>query len=118
MRRLITLALLLCAAPAGALDLVAAHRAAIEHDADFAAEVSAADAGREYAAQSRAALAPRVNLTGQAGKLDMNTRTSGDLSSLMSSEPSSLRRRARGRNSTRPLCDSVIWSLPSCPRDA
>jgi outer membrane protein len=88
MRRLISLALLLCAAPAGALDLVSAHRAAIEHDADFAAEVSAADAGREYAAQSRAALAPRVNLTGQAGKLDMNTRTSGDLSSLMSSDTS------------------------------
>ena len=86
MRRLISLALLLCAAPAGALDLVAAHRAAIEHDADFAAEVSAADAGREYAVQSRAALAPRVNFTGQAGKLDMETRTSGDLSSLLNSD--------------------------------
>ena len=86
MRRLIPLALLLCAAPAGALDLVAAHRAALEHDAEFAAEVSAADAGREYAAQSRAALAPRVNITGQAGKLDTTTRTSGDLSSLLSSE--------------------------------
>jgi outer membrane protein len=86
MRRLISLALLLCAAPAGALDLVAAHRAAIEHDADFAAEVSAADAGREYAVQSRAALAPRVNVTGQAGKLDMTTRTSGDLSSMLTSD--------------------------------
>jgi len=85
MRSLISLALLLCAAPAGALDLVAAHRAAVEHDADFAAEVSAADAGREYAVQSRAALAPRVNLTGQAGKLDLETRSSGDFSSLLSS---------------------------------
>jgi outer membrane protein len=86
MRRLISLALLMCAAPAGALDLVAAHRAAIEHDADFAAEVSAADAGREYAVQSRAALAPRINITGQAGKLDTTTRTSGDLSSLLNSD--------------------------------
>ena len=86
MRRLISVALLLCAAPAGALDLVAAHRAAIENDAEFAAEVSAADAGREYAVQSRAMMAPRVNLTGQAGKLDVETRASGDLSSLLSSE--------------------------------
>lgn len=86
MRRLISLALLLCAAPASALDLVAAHRAAIEHDADFAAEVSAADAGREYAVQSRAALSPRINVTGQAGKLDTSTRTSGDLSSLLNSD--------------------------------
>jgi outer membrane protein len=86
MRRLISLALLMCAAPAGALDLVAAHRAAIEHDADFAAEVSAADAGREYAVQSRAALAPRVNITGQAGKLDTTTRTSGNLSSLLTAD--------------------------------
>ncbi len=88
MRRLISLALLLCAAPVGALDLVAAHRAAIENDADFAAEVSAADAGREYAVQSRAMMAPRVNLTGQAGKLDSETRTSGDFSSLLSSDTS------------------------------
>jgi outer membrane protein len=86
MRRLISLALFLCAAPAGALDLVAAHRAAIENDADYAAEGSAADAGREYAVQSRAALALRVNLTGQANKVDTNTRTSGDLSSLLSSD--------------------------------
>lgn len=89
MRRLISLALLMCAAPAaGALDLVAAHRAAIEHDADFAAQVSAAEAGREYAVQSRAALRPRVNLTGQAGNVDVETRTSGDLSSLLSSNTS------------------------------
>jgi outer membrane protein len=78
----------MCAAPAGALDLVAAHRAAIEHDADFAAEVSAADAGREYAVQSRAALGARVSLTGQAGKLEMNSRTSGDFSSLLSTDTS------------------------------
>jgi outer membrane protein len=86
MRRLICVALLLCAAPAGALDLIAAHRAAVENDAAFAAQVSAADAGREYAVQSRAMMAPRVNLTGQAGKLDMETRATGDLSSLLSSE--------------------------------
>jgi outer membrane protein len=87
MRRLIPLALLLRAAPcAGALDLVEAHRAALQHDAEFAAAVSAADAGREYAVQSRAALMPRVTLTGQAGKLDMETQKSGDLSSLLSTE--------------------------------
>jgi outer membrane protein len=86
MRRLISVVLLLGAAPVGALDLVAAHRAAVENDADFAAEVSAADAGREYAVQSRAMMAARVNLTGQAGKLDMETRATGDLSSLLSSD--------------------------------
>lgn len=102
MRRLISVALLLCAAPAGALDLVAAHRAAIENDADFAAEVSAADAGREYAAQSRAMMAPRVNLTGQAGKLDVETRASGDLSSLLSSETAG-KTYGYGLSVTRPL---------------
>lgn len=89
MRRLIPFILLACVAPsAGALDLIEAHRAALEHDADFAAEVSAADAGREYAVQSRAALRSRVNLTGQIGQVDMETRTSGDLSSLLSSDTS------------------------------
>jgi outer membrane protein len=102
MRRLISLALLMCAAPAGALDLVAAHRAAIENDADFAAEVSAADAGREYEVQSRAMMAPRVNLTGQAGKLDMETRMSGDLSSLLSSDTSG-KTYGYGLSITRPL---------------
>lgn len=102
MRRLISLALLMCAAPAGALDLVAAHRAALEHDADFAAEVSAADAGREYAVQSRAALAPRVNLTGQAGKVDTESRTSGDLSSLLSTDTSG-KVYGYGLSVTRPL---------------
>jgi outer membrane protein len=87
MRRLISLALLMCAAPGvGALDLVAAHRAALEHDADFAAAANAAEAGREYAVQSRAALRSRMNLTGQAGKLDTQARTSGDLSSLLSTD--------------------------------
>jgi outer membrane protein len=79
----------MCAAPvAGALDLIEAHRAAVEHDADFAAEVSAADAGREYAVQSRAQLMSRVNLTGQAGHVDSTTRTSGDFSSLLSTDTS------------------------------
>jgi outer membrane protein len=88
-RRLIPFILLACVAPsAGAPDLIEAHRAALEHDADFAAEVSAADAGREYAVQSRAALRSRVNLTGQIGQVDMETRTSGDLSSLLSSDTS------------------------------
>jgi outer membrane protein len=88
-RRLIPLVLLACAAPsAGALDLIEAHRAALEHDADFAAQVSAADAGREYAVQSQAALRARANLTGQAGKLDMDARSSGDLSSLVSADAS------------------------------
>ena len=89
MRRLISLALLLCAAPgAGALDLIEAHRAAVEHDADFAAEVSAADAGREYAVQSRATMMARVNLTGQASNVDSRTQMSGDFSSLLNSDTS------------------------------
>jgi outer membrane protein len=102
MRRLISVALLLCAAPCGALDLIAAHRAAVENDAAFAAEVSAADAGREYAVQSRAVMAPRVNLTGQAGKLDMETRATGDLSSLLSSETDG-KTYGYGLSVTRPL---------------
>ncbi len=102
MRRLISVALLLCAAPCGALDLIAAHRAAVENDAAFAAEVSAADAGREYAVQSRAMMAPRVNLTGQAGKLDMETRATGDLSSLLSSETDG-KTYGYGLSVTRPL---------------
>lgn len=102
MRRLISVALLLCAAPAGALDLVAAHRAAVENDAAFAAEVSAADAGREYAVQSRAMMAPRVNLTGSAGKLDMETRATGDLSSLLSSDTDG-KTYGYGLSVTRPL---------------
>lgn len=86
MRRLIPLILLACVAPsAGALDLIEAHRAAREHDADFAAQMSAADAGREYAVQSRAALMPRVNVSGQAGRRNQEVRQSGDLSSLLSS---------------------------------
>ncbi|HKU13404.1 MAG TPA: TolC family outer membrane protein [Steroidobacteraceae bacterium] len=87
MRRLISLILLTCAAHgASALDLIEAHRAALEHDADFAAEVSAADAGREYAVQSRAALRPRLNISGQAANVDTSTRTSGTLSSLLSND--------------------------------
>ena len=86
MRRLIPLVLLACVAPsAGALDLIEAHRAAREHDADFAAQMSAAEAGREYAVQSRAALMPRVNVSGQAGRRNQEVRQSGDLSSLLSS---------------------------------
>ncbi len=102
MRRLICVALLLCAAPAGALDLIAAHRAAVENDAAFAAEVSAADAGREYAVQSRAMMAPRVNLTGSAGKLDMETRATGDMSSLFSSDTDG-KTYGYGLSLTRPL---------------
>jgi outer membrane protein len=102
MRRLIPVALLLCAAPAGALDLIAAHRAAVENDAAFAAEVSAADAGREYAVQSRAMMSPRVNLTGSAGKLDMETRATGDLSSLLSSDTDG-KTYGYGLSVTRPL---------------
>jgi outer membrane protein len=83
-RRLIPLVLLACVAPsAGALDLIEAHRAAREHDADFAAQQSAADAGREYAVQSRAALMPRVNVSGQANRRNQEVRQSGDLSSLL-----------------------------------
>lgn len=86
MRRLIPLVLLACVAPsAGALDLIEAHRAAREHDADFAAQLSAAEAGREYAVQSRAALMPRVNVSGQAGRRNQEVKQSGDLSSLLSS---------------------------------
>lgn len=86
MRRLIPFVLLACVAPsAGALDLIEAHRAAREHDADFAAQLSAAEAGREYAVQSRAALMPRVNVSGQAGRRNQEVQQSGDLSSLLSS---------------------------------
>jgi len=86
-RRLIPLVLLACAAPsAGALDLIEAHRAAREHDADFAAQLSAADAGREYAVQGRAALLPRVSVSGQANRRNQEVRQSGDLSSLLSSD--------------------------------
>jgi outer membrane protein len=85
-RRLIPFVLLACVAPsAGALDLIEAHRAAREHDADFAAQLSAAEAGREYAVQSRAALMPRVNVSGQAGRRNQEVQQSGDLSSLLSS---------------------------------
>ncbi|HJY42751.1 MAG TPA: TolC family outer membrane protein, partial [Steroidobacteraceae bacterium] len=44
---------------------------------------SAADAGREYAVQSRAALMPRVNVSGQANRRNQEVRQSGDLSSLL-----------------------------------
>lgn len=89
MRRLIPLVLLACIAPsAGALDLIEAHRAAREHDADFAADLSAAEAGREYAVQSRAALLPRVNITGQAGRREQEVKQSGDLSALLNSKAS------------------------------
>ncbi|HKS53923.1 MAG TPA: TolC family outer membrane protein [Steroidobacteraceae bacterium] len=89
MRRLIPFVLLACVAPsAGALDLIEAHRAAREHDADFAAQMSAAEAGREYAVQSRAALLPRVNVSGQAGRRNQEVKQSGDLSSLLTSNAS------------------------------
>jgi outer membrane protein len=84
---LIPFVLLACVAPsADALDLIEAHRAAREHDAEFAAQLSAAEAGREYAVQSRAALLPRVNVSGQAGRRNQEVRQSGDLSSLLSSD--------------------------------
>jgi len=86
-RRLIPLVLLACVAPsAGALDLIEAHRAAREHDADFAAQLSAADAGREYAVQGRAALLPRVSVSGQANRRNQEVRQSGDLSSLLNAD--------------------------------
>ena len=86
MRRLIPLVLLACVAPsAGALDLIAAHRAAREHDADFAAQLSAAEAGREYAVQSRATLLPQVSVGGQASRRNQEVQQSGNLSSLLSS---------------------------------
>jgi outer membrane protein len=86
-RRLIALVLLACLAPsAGAIDLIEAHRAAREHDADFAAQLSAADAGREYAVQGRAALLPRLSISGQANRRNQDVRQSGDLSSLLNSD--------------------------------
>jgi outer membrane protein len=86
-RRLIPLVLLACMAPsAGAIDLLEAHRAARQHDAGFAAQLSAADAGREYAVQGRAALLPRVNISGQANRRNQEVRQSGDLSSLLNSD--------------------------------
>jgi outer membrane protein len=86
-RRLIPLILSMCVAPyAGAIDLIEAHRAALEHDASFGAQVAAAEAGREYAVQSRASRLPRVNITGQASRRDIEVRQSGDLSSLLSSD--------------------------------
>jgi outer membrane protein len=86
---LIPFVLLACVAPsAGALDLIEAHRAAREHDADFAAQLSAAEAGREYSAQSRAALLPQVTVSGQASRRNQEVQQSGDLSSLLSSNAS------------------------------
>jgi outer membrane protein len=86
-RRLIPLVLFLCAArSAVAIDLVEAHRAALAHDADFAAEVSALAAGREYTVQGRASLLPRVNITGQVARRDMEVRQSGQFASLLSSD--------------------------------
>jgi outer membrane protein len=88
-RRLIPLVLFLCATrSAVAVDLVEAHRAALAHDADFAAEVSALDAGREYTVQGRASLLPRVNITGQVARRDMEVRQSGQFASLLSSDAS------------------------------
>lgn len=89
MRRLIPLLLLaMLARPSAAIDLVEAHRAALQHDADFAADVSASEVGREYLAQSRASLLPRVNITGQATRRDIEVRTSGEFSSLLNSNSS------------------------------
>jgi outer membrane protein len=66
---------------AGAIDLMEAYQSALDHDAQFAAQASAAQAGREYLRQSRAALAPRVNLSGQAlnrdSELRLNTADGG-----------------------------------------
>ena len=88
MRRLIFVVLLAVSPrPAGALDLIEAHRAAVEHDADFAAQLSAADARpRIRGAEPRLHVAARQSSRGQAGRRDRKCAQSGDLSSLLSSE--------------------------------
>lgn len=78
MRRMIVCLLLCGLAPrALALDLVEAVRAAVEHDPAYAADVAAAEAGAEYARQGRAALGPRISLSGQYARVD--TRITADL---------------------------------------
>lgn len=65
-RRLIAIVALLSAAgPAQAIDLMESFESALAYDAQFAADASAAEAGREYAVQGRAALLPRVSVSGQ-----------------------------------------------------
>jgi outer membrane protein len=87
-RRLIPFIVLACAAhSASALDLTDAYRSALRHDAEFGAQQSAAEAGREYFAQSRAAVRPRVSLSGQVARLNTEVQTSfGEASNLIGSD--------------------------------
>jgi outer membrane protein len=79
MRRRLILVAALCsiAGPAQAIDLMESFRSALASDAQFAADASAAEAGRELAVQGRAALLPRVSVSGQYNRV--GSQTSVDL---------------------------------------
>lgn len=90
MRRLISLIAIVCASQsASALDLTEAYRSALRHDAEFGAQASAAEAGREYFAQGRAAVRPRVSLSGQIARLSAEVETGiGEAGNLLTSDAS------------------------------
>jgi len=75
MRRQLILvtALLSIAGPAQAIDLMESFASALAQDAEFAADASAAEAGRELAVQGRAALMPRVSVSGQYNRVGSST---------------------------------------------
>jgi outer membrane protein len=89
-RRLIPLIVLACASHStSALDLTEAYRSALSHDAEFGAQASAAEAGREYFAQGRAAVRPRVSFSGQVARLSAEVETSvGGAGNLLTSDAS------------------------------
>lgn len=73
-RKLIVVAALVSiAGPARAIDLMESFRSALANDAEFAADASAAEAGREYAVQGRATLLPRVSVSGQYNRVGSKT---------------------------------------------
>jgi outer membrane protein len=59
--------------PAQAIDLMESFRSALGYDAEFAADSSAAEAGRELAVQGRAALLPSVSVSGQYNRVGSKT---------------------------------------------
>jgi outer membrane protein len=62
----------LAAAPAQAIDLAESFQSALAYDAQFSADASAAEAGRELAVQGKAALRPRVSVSGQYNRVGSN----------------------------------------------
>jgi outer membrane protein len=64
--RLLFLALLACAAPASAQDLLQVYRDALKYDATFSAARHNVEAGRERLVQGRALILPSASLSGNA----------------------------------------------------